>query len=364
VLVVNVGSSSLKLSVLANDDTKLMDSELELPAPGAFGDVLGHALREAPAVDAVGHRVVHGGLEFTGPLLLEAESERRLEQMAELAPLHNPPAIAAILSLRSLWPDLPQVACFDTAFHVTLPPEASTYALPDAWRDWGLRRFGFHGLSHGWASRRAAALLGIPVEQLRLVTAHLGAGASLAAVSGGRSVDTTMGFTPLEGLVMATRSGSVDPGLLLWVLRHGNLTVDELEDALESRAGLSGLSGVSGDLREVLRVADGGDARSQLAFGVYIHRLRAEVGSMVAAMDGIDGLVFTGGAGEGSARLRHEACAGLGFLGIELDEHRNTADPRATPDRVISRHGAAPAVLVIGAREDLEIARQVRATLG
>ena len=161
---------------------------------------------------------------------------------------------------------------------------------------------------------------------------------------------------------MATRSGSVDPGLLLWVLRHGHLTVDELEDALDRRAGLSGLSGVSGDLREVLHAADGGDARSQLAFGVYVHRLRAEVGAMVAAMDGIDGLVFTGGAGEGSARLRHDACSGLGFLGIELDEQRNSGDPGPEPDRVVSRQGTAPAVLVVHAREDLEIARQVRAT--
>ncbi|HVA03707.1 MAG TPA: acetate/propionate family kinase [Acidimicrobiales bacterium] len=363
VLVVNAGSSSLKLSILDGDDSSLVDVELVLPAPGAINEVLARALRDAPAVDAVGHRVVHGGRDFTAPLLLEAASEQRLEQIAELAPLHNPPAIAAILSLQSLWPDLPQVACFDTAFHVTMPPEASTYALPDAWRDWGLRRFGFHGLSHAWASRRAAALLGAPIEQLRLVTAHLGAGASLAAVSGGRSVDTTMGFTPLEGLVMATRSGSVDPGVLLWVLRHEQLTVDELEDALDRRAGLLGLSGVSGDLREVLRAADGGDARSRLAFGVYIHRLRAEVGAMVAAMDGIDGLVFTGGAGEGSARLRHDACVDLGFLGIELDEQRNSADPGLEIDRVVSRHGIAPAVVVVRAREDLEIARQVRVLL-
>ena len=335
-----------------------------LPAPAAIGDGLARALRDAPAVDAVGHRVVHGGHEFTGPLLLEAASEERLEELAELAPLHNPPAIAAILSLQSLWPDLPQVACFDTAFHVTMPPEASTYALPDAWRDWGLRRFGFHGLSHAWASRRAAALLGVPIEQLRLVTAHLGAGASLAAVSGGRSVDTTMGFTPLEGLVMATRSGSVDPGVLLWVLRHGHLDGRRTRGRSGSscRAGWA-CRASSGDLREVLRAADGGDERARLAFGVYIHRLRAQVGAMVAAMDGIDGLVFTGGAGEGSARLRHDACAGLGFLGIELDEQRNIADPGPDRDRVISPDGTAPAVLVVGAREDLEIARQVRALL-
>jgi len=304
VLVVNAGSSSLKLSVLGDDDVELMARDLEMPDPGAIGELLGSALEGAPAVDVVGHRVVHGGLEFTSPLLLEAGVESRLEKLAELAPLQNPPAIAAILSLQSRWPNVPQVACFDTAFHVTMPPEASTYALPDHWRDLGLRRFGFHGLSHARASRRAAELIGAPVEDLRLVTAHIGSGASLAAVSGGRSVDTTMGFTPLEGLVMATRSGSVDPGLLLWLLRHEQMTVDELENALDRRSGLLGLSGSSADLRHVLAAGDEGDERSKLAFGVYLHRLRALVAAMVAAMGGIDGLVFTGGAGEGSARLR------------------------------------------------------------
>jgi len=363
VLVVNAGSSSLKLSVLGDDDVELMARDLEMPDPGAIGELLGSALEGAPAVDVVGHRVVHGGLEFTSPLLLEAGVESRLEKLAELAPLQNPPAIAAILSLQSRWPNVPQVACFDTAFHVTMPPEASTYALPDHWRDLGLRRFGFHGLSHARASRRAAELIGAPVEDLRLVTAHIGSGASLAAVSGGRSVDTTMGFTPLEGLVMATRSGSVDPGLLLWLLRHEQMTVDELENALDRRSGLLGLSGSSADLRHVLAAGDEGDERSKLAFGVYLHRLRALVAAMVAAMGGIDGLVFTGGAGEGSARLRREACGGLGFLGIELDAPRNEAGGDELVDRLVSRDGVRPAVVVVRAREDLEIARQVRMLL-
>ncbi len=363
VLVVNTGSSSLKLSVLGDDDSVLGASDLAMSEPGAIGGLLEMALRDAPAVDAVGHRVVHGGARFTSALLLTADAGSRLQELVELAPLHNPPAIAAILSLQSLWPEVPQVACFDTAFHVTIPPEASTYALPDAWRDWGLRRYGFHGLSHAWASRRAAELLGIPLEDLRLVTAHLGSGASLAAVQGGRSVDTTMGFTPLEGLVMATRSGSVDPGLLLWVLRHEQMTVAELEDALERRSGLLGLSGLSGDLREVLAAGDRGDGRSRLAFDVYVHRLRAEIAAMVAAMDGLDGLVFTGGAGEGSARLRREACSGLGFLGLEIDEERNRGGTGPVADWRVSPSDTTPAVLVVRAREDLEIARQVRALL-
>ena len=359
VLVVNVGSSSLKLRVLGDDDAVLMASDLAIPDPGAMGRLLGPALEDAPAFDAVGHRVVHGGLEFTSPLLLELSIEGRLGKLAELAPLHNPPAIAAILDLQSRWPKVPQVACFDTAFHVTMPPEASTYAVPDAWRALGLRRFGFHGLSHAWASRSAAELIGIPLEDLRLVSAHIGAGASLAAVSGGRSVDTTMGFTPLDGLVMATRAGSIDPGVLLWLLRHEHVTIDELEDALERRSGLLGLSAVSADLRDVLEASDRGDERSQLAFGVYLHRLRAEIAAMVAAMGGLEGLVFTGGAGEGSARLRQETCAGLGFLGIALENELNGGGEEN--DRLISRRGNNPAVLVVRSREDLEIARQVRA---
>ncbi len=360
--MVNAGSSGVKLSVLGADDAPLLVSELPVPEPGTIGEMLQQALRQAPPVDAVGHRVVHGGLEFTSALLLDDAVEHQLEHLVELAPLHNPAAIAAIRSLQALWPGLPQVACFDTAFHTTMPAEASTYALPDAWRHLGLRRFGFHGLSHSWASRKAHELLGAPAGSLRLVTAHLGAGASLAAVAGGQSVDTTMGFTPLEGLVMATRSGSVDPGVLIWVLRHEQISVDQLEDALESRSGLLGLSGVSGDLRQVLEAADRGDERSQLAFAVYLHRLRAEVSAMVAAMGGIDGLVFTGGAGEGSARLRRDACAGLGFLGVELDDVRNER-PADAVDGIVSRPDTAPAVLVVHAREDLEIARQVRALL-
>jgi len=361
--VVNAGSSSLKLSVLEADDASLMTAELPMPESAAIGDVVAQAVRDAPGVDAVGHRVVHGGLEFTSPVLVEDILEGRLQRLAELAPLHNPAAIAAILSLRSLWPDLPQVACFDTAFHTTMPPEASTYALPDAWRGWGLRRFGFHGLSHAWASRRALEVLGSPPGSLRLVTAHLGSGASLAAVAGGRSVDTTMGFTPLEGLVMATRSGTVDPGVLLWVLRHERMTVDELEDALDRRSGLLGLSGVSADLRQVLAAADHGDGRCQLAIDVYVHRLRAGVAAMAAAMGGIDGLVFTGGAGVGSSRLRRDTCGGLTFLGIALDEARNEGGDGAPADRVVSRSDAVPAVLVVHAREDREIARQVRGLL-
>ena len=361
-LVVNAGSSSLKLSVLGPDDELLMDVDLPVSDPGSVGDVLEQATaarprprrRRAPGRPR-GHRG-HGRRSSSAPVTTTVSA-----RLAELAPLHNPPAVAAIRALQALRPALPQVACFDTAFHATIPAEASTYAA--ARRLAGSRasplrlprpqpRLGQPGgPPSSWAAHRATCAWSPPTS---------GSGASLAAVAGGRSVDTTMGFTPLEGLVMATRSGSVDPGLLVWVLRHEQLSVDELEDALTRRAGLLGLSGVSDDLRRVFEAADDGDDRSRLALGVYVHRLRAAVAAMAAAMDGTDGLVFTGGAGEHSARLRRDACAGLGFLGVELDHDRNDRAGGDTPDSVVSRDSARTAVVVVHAREDLEIARQVR----
>ncbi len=375
VLVVNAGSSSLKLSALGPDDATLFDETVPRTRGGGDAPALRAALDSVPDVDAVGHRVVHGGSIFEHAVVLGPERELELGELADLAPLHNGPALEAVAATRAWRPEIPQVACFDTEFHSTMPAAAAQYALPEEWRDWGLRRFGFHGLSHAYATRRAAHLLGCPLEDLRLVSAHLGAGASLAAVARGRSVDTTMGFTPLEGLVMATRSGSIDPGALLWVMRHRGLSVDEVEEVLERGSGLLGLSGTSADMRAVIAAADDGDARAALAVDVYVHRLRALVGAMVAAMDGIDGLVFTGGVGEGSARVRRDACAGLGFLGIRIDDAGNDApvdqivdDPPvdhagAGTDRVVSPRGSSPAVVVVHAREDLEIARQVRAVL-
>jgi acetate kinase len=257
---------------------------------------------------------------------------------------------------------VPAVACFDTAFHARLPAAAATYAIPADWRRrWGLRRFGFHGLSHGWAAHRTPELLGARPGGLRLVVAHLGAGASLAAIRDGRSVDTTMGFTPLDGLVMATRSGAVDPGLLLWVQRHGRLAVEAMEIALEQESGLLGLSERSSDLHDVFAGADGGDERCMLAVDVYVHRLVAGVAAMAAALGGVDALAFTAGAGERSSRLRALAAERLAFLGVELDPAANES---ATSDAVISPPGARVGVVVVTAREDVEIARQVRAVLG
>jgi acetate kinase len=360
VLVVNAGSSSLKLRLLDEDDGVAAAADLACPAPSDMAAVLGSFVEENPHFDAAGHRVVHGGSAFRQPIVLDDGTDARLDALANLAPMHNPPSLSAIHSLRSLRPDLPQVACFDTSFHADMPKKATTYAIPRPWRDqWGIRRFGFHGLSHAWASRRAGEIIGRPRERLRLVTAHLGAGASLAAVAFGRSVDTSMGFTPMEGLVMATRSGSVDPGLVLWVERNHGLSAADVEEALEHGSGLAGLAGGSGDLRDVLAAMDAGDQDARLAYEVYVYRIQTGVAAMCAAMDGMDGLVFTGGAGEATPRLRLDACAGLGFLGVRLD---GSDCHFSEGDRLISPEGANP-VLVVHAREDLEIARHVRELL-
>jgi len=353
VLVVNAGSSSLKLRLLGPGDELEAFCDVDPWDGGAdpsildgLGDTLGSA-------DAVGHRVVHGGVELRQPTLVDDTTLAAIEALTPLAPLHQPRSVAAMRAVRSAAPELPAFACFDTAFHATLPPAASTYALPEEWRRrWDLRRFGFHGLSHQYATRRAAELVGQPLEGLRMVSCHLGAGASLCAVSGGRSVDTTMGFTPLEGLVMNTRSGTVDPGLVLWLLTEGGLDVVEVAEALERYAGLAGLSGTSGDLREI--------PPGSLAVDVYLHRLRREIAGMVAALGGLDVIVFTGGVGEHHPAIRAGAAEGLAFLGISVDPERNAA---SSADGEISGEGATVRSVVVTAREDIEIARQVRALL-
>jgi acetate kinase len=373
VLVVNTGSSSLKLRLLGQDDH--VDATLDLEP--WRGDTASHELaaftRGLGGVGAVGHRVVHGGDRFVAATAIDDGVVKALAALSDLAPLHQPRAVSAIERLRGLLPDVPQVACFDTAFHAGLPPAAATYALPAAWRErFGLRRYGFHGLSHAYAARRTAEMLSsaaggsaaAALRRLRVVSCHLGAGASLAAARGGRSVDTTMGFTPMEGLVMATRPGNLDPGLLIWLLQHGGLRLADVADELEHGAGLAGLAdlpGGSGDIRDVRLAAAAGDPRATLALDVYTHRLRREIAAMAAAMDGLDALVFTGGIGEHDSAVREDAAAGLGFLGVRVDPSAN-ADVRGDAD--ISAAGAKARTLVVTAREDLEVARQVRALLG
>lgn len=356
VLVVNAGSSSWKLAILAGDAVE----ERREAGSGARAEdaLLRWAASTAP--DAVGHRVVHGGPDFAEPVRIDDAVRARLGELADLAPIHQPPALHAIDTLRAGLPALPAVACFDTAFHAHLPAAAATYALPGAWRErWGLRRYGFHGLSHAYAARRAAEMLGRPAAELRLVTCHLGAGASLAAVRGGRSVDTTMGFTPLEGLVMATRSGTVDPGLLLWLQAHAGLGAAEITDALERHSGLLGLAGTA-DMRLVVERALAGPGRERAALEVYVHRLRAAIAAMVAALGGLDALVFTGGVGENSPVVREHAAAGLGFLGVAVDPLAN-AD--GAGDRDVAPPGQPVRILVVAAREEVEIARSVRRLL-
>jgi acetate kinase len=306
----------------------------------------------------VGHRIVHGGTEFSGPAVLDLDVIDALYKLVDLAPLHQPKSLAALEAVNEALPGLPAVGCFDTAFHATLSAAAATYAVPrDWWKRLHVRRYGFHGLSHSYASRRAAQMLRrTNCDGFRVVTCHLGAGASLAAVLNGQSVDTTMGFTPLEGLVMATRSGSVDPGLVLWLLQNERIDAAGLSEALEHESGLMAMAGTP-DMREVLRRSD---SDAQLAVEVYLHRLRLGIGAMTAAIGGLDALVFTGGVGENSAPIRERAVAGLEYLGLRIDREMNAM---AAPDADLSAEGATARTLVVAAREDIEIARQVRSVL-
>jgi acetate kinase len=345
ILAVNAGSTSLKLSLVGDDEaSEPVASFEELPA----------------SVAAVGHRVVHGGSCFRDPTLIDEEVERAIADLTRLAPLHNAPALLAIRTARRALPDVPHVAVFDTAFHATLPDEAAIYPVPRRWtEEWGVRRYGFHGLSVAWCAEQAPEVLERPSDGLRLVVCHLGGGCSITAVQDGRSVDTTMGFSPLEGVAMATRAGSIDPGALLYLLRERGLTVEELDHALNEESGLKGLSGISGSVRE-LEAAAPSDPRARLALDVYAHRITAALASMAASLGGLDALVFTAGVGEGSARVRRDVCARLRFLGLELDPAANQA---AEPDCDVAASGSLVRVLVLRTREDLVVARAVREQL-
>ena len=364
VLVVNAGSSSVKLRVLDPGGPVVHREDLPADAgrtpPGALPAALERAA--AHGVDAVGHRVVHGGPDFTGPAVLDADVVTRIRRLATLAPLHQPPAVAGMRASARVLPGVPAVACFDTAFHATVPDAASTYAVPAAWRDeHGVRRYGFHGLAHDGAARRAATLLGRPVEGLRVVVAHLGSGASACAVVSGRSVDTTMGFTPVAGLVMATRSGDVDPAAITWLVAHAGLEPAAVDHALGHASGLLALCGHA-DMRAVLDAAGGGDPAAARAVDVWVHRARAQLAAMTAASGGLDALVFSGGVGENAPALRRRLVDGLGFLGLALDPDADAAAVGAEGD--VSAPGAPARTVVVHAREDLVIAGQVAATLG
>ncbi|MBZ5577104.1 MAG: acetate/propionate family kinase [Acidobacteriia bacterium] len=316
------------------------------------------AIRSPREIDAVGHRIVHGGKAYRETTALTPEVRAAVAQQAEFAPSHNRFELEAVECVdRILGSGVRQIAVFDTAFHATLEPPAYVYPGPLEWLDQGIRRYGFHGINDQYATRRAAQILRAPVESLKLVVCHLGNGGSLAAVRGGKSVDTTMGFTPLEGLMMGTRSGSLDPGILIYLLRHRGYTADRLDQVLNRESGLLGVSGLSGDMREISAAMASGNARAQLAFDLYAHRLCQEAGAMLAVLGGADALVFTGGIGENCPPLRERLCRRLAFAGVQLDPDRNARNPS---DADIAAPDSAVRVLVIHAEEEWEIARECR----
>jgi acetate kinase len=357
VLALNAGSSNLKWTLLDASDSSTLDAgreEWSAPELERRGEQLRATLRRIARFDAVGHRVVHGGTRFASATVIDAGVRADLEALAALDPLHMRPALAGIDAVSAEFPTVPQVAAFDTSFHATMPAAAAGYALPFEWSErWGVKRFGFHGLSVRYATDRARAMLrDLPA---RLIVCHLGSGCSITAVERGRSIDTTMGFTPLEGVMMATRSGDVDPGVLLYLQARCGVGLDELGDALANRSGLLGVSGVSGDLRRVLDAADAGQPRARLAYDRFIWTLVRAVGAMAGVLGGVDAIVFTGGIGENSARVRQDVAAALAFAGLRLDPGAASG----AGDRAISAADSRVAALVIEAREDLVILAEV-----
>lgn len=390
ILVINAGSGSVKFGLFRFDTLEpvargLLDwvgrahravitltaeagepthRELDVPdyRAGVMAalNVLGESrfFGEGTTVRVVGHRLIHGGTEIRHPVRIDAAMKQTIARYAYLAPLHIPAGLEVIAATEAALPGVLQVGLFDTAFFADIPPEAYFYPLPYEWyQQWDIRRYGFHGTSHAYCAGRAAEMLNRDPAELRLVICHLGRGASATAVRGPTAVTNTMGFTPLEGLVMGTRCGTVDPGILLYVQREKGLSVEQLDRVLHHESGLLGLSGVSSDFRQVEAAADDGNPRARLALDVYTYRTKTTIGALAAALDGFDVLVFTGGIGENSARLRGEVCRGLGHLGVEIDEDRNA---RCQPDADVATADSPARVLVIHTREDLMIARESR----
>jgi acetate kinase len=306
-------------------------------------------------IDIVGHRVVHGGQDYQQSTLISPDVKKAIASLSVFAPVHNPVNLEGIEIIESILKDVPQIAVFDTAFHSQLSPAAFVYPGPYEWLENGIRRYGFHGISHQYCARRAAEVLGRDLANLRLITCHLGNGCSLAAIRGGISVDTTMGFTPLEGLMMGSRSGSIDPGIIIHLLKQSDFTVEKLDDVLNRHSGLQGISGISSDMRQIGKAISQGNQRSQLALDIYIHRLRAGIGGMLASLGGLDALIFTAGVGENSAIVRSTVCEAFGFIGLKLDGEKNQHSP---VDEDIAAVDSAVRVLVIHTQEDWEIARE------
>lgn len=359
VLVLNTGSSSLKWVLLDADTEVVVDRGQASLEADQFGGEIDAALAKIEDVDAVGHRVVHGGAKYIQAVPIDDAVRQGIADLCSLAPLHNPSALLGIDAARRTFPTVPQVASFDTAFHATLPEVVARYPLPWDWSErWGLRRFGFHGLSVQYAVRRVTELSGALPR--RLLVCHFGAGCSVTAVADGHSIDTSMGFTPLEGMMMARRSGSVDPGLLVYLLREGGLSADQLDEGLNQAAGLLGVSGISTDLREVLAAADADHERARLAVAMFVDRAAEVMGGMLPSLRGLDAVAFTGGIGENSAQVRSEVAACFDFLGLRIDEESNeTADG----DVEVTAPGATIRSFVIAAREDLTILADVKRVL-
>jgi len=352
------GKAELKVKIATNSWQKIFPSKsrradtLEMLQTLWDGD--NQVIEHPQAIDIVGHRVVHGGEEYQESTFVTPQLKQAIARLSTFAPIHNPVNLEGIEAIEGILGNVPQVAVFDTAFHSQLPPAAHTYAIPYELLQQGIRRYGFHGISHQYCAHRAAQILHRNLQELRLITCHLGNGCSLAAIRHGHSVDTTMGFTPLEGLMMGSRSGSVDPGILLHLLRNCNYTPDELDSLLNRSSGLLGVSGVSADLRQIIAAIDRGEEQAQLALDIYIHRLRSCIGSMLPSLTGLDAIVFTAGVGENSALIRAAACEGFGFLGWKIDPEKNESAP---VDMDIATDDSTVRILTIHTQEDWAIAQ-------
>jgi len=370
VLVLNSGSSSIKYrlfdmagpTLITGGTAERIGQSGSERVHAAALDQIGEILEDARATEdgseliGIGHRVVHGGETFREPCLIDERVIETIRGLSSLAPLHNLPNLLTIEVAMARRPDLPQVAVFDTAFHHSIPPRAYRYAVPEAWyRSHGVRRYGFHGTSVAYVAKQAARALARPLEELNLIVLHLGNGASVTAIANGKSIDTSMGLTPLEGLVMGTRGGDIDPGVIVHLVRRAGMSIEEVNAGLNEGSGLFGLCGF-GDMRDVLEREAAGDMRARFALDVYVYRLRKYIGAYVAALGRVDGIVFTAGVGENSAEIRDRACKGLEGLGVQLDEERNRVSAKGV--RTIHREGAPVAVLVVPTNEELEIAEQ------
>ncbi|MHB1392029.1 MAG: acetate/propionate family kinase [Clostridia bacterium] len=391
ILVINCGSSSLKYQLIDMQDEEVIakglaerigiegsvlkhqpkDSNkitIERPMPthkealqtlvDALTDKSYGVIKDMGEIAAVGHRVVHAGEKFAYSVMLNEDVMNALKECIEVAPLHNPPNIMGIEACRDIMPNVPMVGVFDTAFHQTMPKEAYIYAIPyELYEKYKIRRYGFHGTSHKYVSEKAAEMLGKPLEELKLITCHLGNGASIAAVKHGKSVETSMGFTPLEGLAMGTRSGDIDPAIIKYLAEKENISIVKIDEMLNKKSGVLGLSGVSSDFRDIEDAADNGNERAKLALDVFVHKVKKYIGAYAAVMNGADAIIFTAGLGENSDYIRREVCKDMSFLGIELDEEKNHVRSKEVD---LSKAGSRVKVLLVPTNEELMIARDTK----